>query len=173
MRRTWLAGMLGALLVGALPTGVVLVATDRSANDHLSVDAQAHVIARASESATPGQADDDGDGDGDGDGKHDGKQDRKQDRKQDKGGGGLGPPPWAHSHGRHEHGAGHGAGAAWKDAWRELTPPQRARKMAAFAKAHAAGMQKWADCITAAGNDSAKRAACKKPLPPGQAKRQP
>ena len=45
--------------------------------------------------------------------------------------------------------------------------------MKALAKAHAQGMEKWGDCVSAAGTDREERAECEKPLPPGQAKRRP
>jgi hypothetical protein len=159
MGRTWLACLLGAVLVGGLPTTVSLVATDQSANDHRTAPAASQRTAPAGASAEPGDTDVDADD--------------KSDRKQQTGGRGFGPPPWAHWQGRQGQGGEDGAGASWKDAWRKLTPAQRARKMATLAKTHTEGMRKWADCITAAGNDPAKRAACEKPLPPGLAKRQP
>lgn len=74
------------------------------------------------------------------------------------------PPPWAH-------GAGRGSDPSWKDAWKVLTPAQRAAKMAELAQRHADGMKKFAACVEAAGDDSAARASCERPLPPGLAKK--
>ena len=83
-----------------------------------------------------------------------------------------GPPSWAHAGGN---GKGrHGDSAdkrSWKKYWRDLTPAQRAAKMAELAQAHADGMKKFAACVKAAGTDRAARAACDRPLPPGLAKK--
>ena len=76
---------------------------------------------------------------------------------------GGGPPPWAHG-GRADQG--------WKAAWHALTPAERKAKMSGLAKEHAAGMKTWAACARAAGADSAARAKCVRPLPPGLAKKQ-
>ncbi|MGH3360820.1 MAG: hypothetical protein ACRDOM_00045 [Nocardioides sp.] len=81
---------------------------------------------------------------------------------------GLGPPPWAQAHKSKE---SREQRADWKAAWQALTPAQREARMRTLARAHANGMEKWGDCVAAAGADKAKRAACEKPLPPGQAKR--
>lgn len=83
---------------------------------------------------------------------------------------GHGPPPWAHSN--KAAAIDHGKNAAWKEAWRQLTAAQRARKMTVLADAHAAGMRTWKRCVDAAADDETKRAACEKPLPPGLAKKQ-
>lgn len=53
----------------------------------------------------------------------------------------------------------------WKKEWRKLTPRQRAERMAELARAHAEGMEKWAECVAARRDD------CVKPLPPGLARR--
>ena len=58
----------------------------------------------------------------------------------------------------------------WKNAWQQLTPAQRSRKMTALAQAHAEGMQAWGDCVDAAGSHSVNLVKCEKPLPPGLAK---
>lgn len=79
---------------------------------------------------------------------------------------GNGPPPWAH------HGNGGKPDHAWKDAWKNLTPAERAAKMAALAQEHADGMKKWAACVKDAGDDSAARTKCTRPTPPGLAKKQ-
>jgi hypothetical protein len=76
--------------------------------------------------------------------------------KPDKGQG-HGPPSWAHATGD--------GGKGSLDAWKELTPRQRAKKMAVLTRAHTAGMKKWAKCTAAGRND------CVRPLPPGLAKR--
>ena len=90
------------------------------------------------------------------------------------------PPPWAHGgeHGVHgkqgKHGKKEGRGAdkrAWKKYWHNLTPAQRAAKMAELAQAHADEMKKFAACVKAAGDDKSKIADCEKPLPPGLAKK--
>lgn len=94
-----------------------------------------------------------------------------------------GPPPWAHAgkDGRkHEKAdedeksdkADKADKQAWKKYWHDLTPAQRAAKMAELAQAHADGMKKFAACVKAAGDDQARRAACARPLPPGLAKKQ-
>ena len=80
-----------------------------------------------------------------------------------------GPPAWAQN-GKDK---AHGPDKAWKEAWKKLTPAQKLERMAALSKAHREGMEKWADCIAAAGEDEAKREGCVKPLPPGQAKKLP
>ena len=67
-----------------------------------------------------------------------------------------GPPPWA-SHPR--------GPQAQVPGWHDLTPQQRARKMARLAQRHAAAMRKWAACVRAGRTD------CVRPLPPGLAKR--
>lgn len=82
---------------------------------------------------------------------------------------GLGPPPWAAAHGRD----GAKADQTWKDRWRTLTPTQKARKMESLARAHEEGMRTWTRCVQGAGDDTAERSACEKPLPPGLAKKQP
>lgn len=86
-------------------------------------------------------------------------------------GGGLGPPPWAkagtHGGDQRKH------DQSWKDAWRALTPAQRAERMASLARAHEDGMRKWSECVRASGTDTTERRACEKPLPPGLAKKQP
>lgn len=88
-----------------------------------------------------------------------GKGSKAEDAKGD------GPPPWARAH--------HGKpDAAWKKAWKALTPAQRAARMAELAQQHADGMKLFAACVKAAGDDSSARAKCVRPLPPGQAKKQ-
>jgi len=67
-----------------------------------------------------------------------------------------GPPPWA-SHPR--------GPRAQVPGWRDLTPQQRARKMARLAHRHAAAMRTWAACVRAGRTD------CVRPRPPGLAKR--
>jgi hypothetical protein len=67
-----------------------------------------------------------------------------------------GPPPWA-SHPR--------GPRAQVPGWRDLTPEQRARKMARLAQRHATAMRKWAACVRAGRTD------CVRPVPPGLAKR--
>ena len=67
-----------------------------------------------------------------------------------------GPPPWA-SHPR--------GPRAQLGSWHDLTPKQRARKMARLAQRHATAMRKWAACMQAGKTD------CVRPLPPGLAKR--
>jgi len=86
--------------------------------------------------------------------------------KADKGDGHGHRPPWAH------HGNGGKPDHAWKDAWKDLTPAERAAKMAELAQKHADGMKKWATCVKDAGDNAAARAKCTKPLPPGLAKKQ-
>ena len=67
-----------------------------------------------------------------------------------------GPPPWA-SHPR--------GPQAEVPGWHDLTPTQRAQKMARLAQRHATAMRKWAGCVRAGRTD------CERPLPPGLAKR--
>lgn len=67
-----------------------------------------------------------------------------------------GPPPWA-SHPR--------GPQAQVGSWHDLTPKQRARKMARLAQRHTTAMRKWASCVHAGRTD------CLRPLPPGLAKR--
>ena len=85
-----------------------------------------------------------------------------------------GRPPWAHA-GKNDKGHGdkgdRAAKQAWKKYWHDLTPAQRADKMAELAKAHADGMKKFAACVKAAGEDKSARAECERPLPPGLAKK--
>lgn len=85
---------------------------------------------------------------------------------------GFGPPPWAHAGKGKDERRGKAA-QSWKDDWRALTPAQRTERMAALSQAHEEGMRTWARCARAAGTDSAKRRDCEKPLPPGQAKKEP
>jgi len=66
------------------------------------------------------------------------------------------PPPWA-SHPR--------GPRAQAPVWHDLTPKQRAGKMARLAQRHATAMRKWAACVRAGRTD------CERPLPPGLAKR--
>jgi hypothetical protein len=68
-----------------------------------------------------------------------------------------GPPSWAHAHGDKSR--------RTLTAWTQLTPQQRAKKMAGLTRAHSTDMKKWSTC-TAAG-----RTDCVRPLPPGLAKR--
>ncbi len=67
-----------------------------------------------------------------------------------------GPPPWA-SHPR--------GPKAQVPGWHDLTPKQRAQKMARLAHRHATAMRKWAACVRAGRTD------CERPLPPGLARR--
>jgi hypothetical protein len=69
-----------------------------------------------------------------------------------------GPPPWAHRpNPKHEE----PPGAAWK----KLSPRQRAVTMVKLARKHAAGVDKWVECV------AAERDHCARPLPPGLAKK--
>jgi len=117
-----------------------------------SMSTAAVAIASADDQAGPGHSKtkaDKGDGDTEKQGDH-----------------GNGPPPWAH------HGKGGKPDQAWKDAWKKLTPAERAAKMAELAQQHADGMKKWAACVKDANDDSAARAKCTRPVPPGLAKKQ-
>ena len=67
-----------------------------------------------------------------------------------------GPPPWA------SHPRGPTAQAAGRH---DLTPQQRARRMARLARRHATAMRQWAACKRAG------RTGCVRLLPPGLAKR--
>jgi hypothetical protein len=71
----------------------------------------------------------------------------------------YGPPPWAHGHRADKPGKGA------LDAWKRLTPAQKAKRMAALSQQHADGMTKWADCVAAG------KTGCERPWPPGLAKR--
>lgn len=159
MRKAWFACFLGTLLVGGLPAAAVLVSVDQQAD--LDRSGGAAVV------ASVGAADKDADTDVD----RDARKESKTEKDEEKAGPGHGPPPWA-ALGHRGQARGHGADADWKEAWRKLTPAQRERTMTDLAKAHAEGMQKWAACVSAAGDDREQRAACEKPLPPGLAKRQ-
>jgi hypothetical protein len=86
--------------------------------------------------------------DGPGEGQADGQGWRRHHRN--------GPPPWA-SHPR--------GPQAQVPGWHDLTPRQRAQKMARLAQRHATAMRKWAACVRAGRTD------CVRPLPPGLAKR--
>jgi hypothetical protein len=70
-----------------------------------------------------------------------------------------GPPPWAHSAAKGKH-AKHGL-----DAWKRLTPAQKEALMTRLTREHAAGMKAYSACRADGRKD------CKKPLPPGLAKR--
>ena len=76
-----------------------------------------------------------------------------------------GPPRWAHGHGANGHGA-RKPGKAALEAWKNLTPAQKAKRMAELARVHADGMERWADCVAAG------RTGCERPVPPGLAKRE-
>ncbi len=90
---------------------------------------------------------------------------------------GHGPPPWAHG-GRDKADKAEKAEKAdkvrgrakpskeWKSQWRELSPQERADRMAELAQEHAEGMREWTRCLDDDGED------CVRPLPPGQAKKQ-
>lgn len=85
------------------------------------------------------------------------------------------PPPWAHGR-KHRDGAAdkHGKGKpdhSWKAGWKAMTPAERQARMDELAKEHADGMRAFEKCVADARKDAARRAACEKPLPPGQAKR--
>ena len=94
-----------------------------------------------------------------------GKPGKAQDDDESEAADGNGPPPWAHGHQGKPN-------QAWKQAWKALTPAERAAKMAELAQKHADGMKKFAACVKDAGDDSGARAKCVRPLPPGQAKKQ-
>jgi hypothetical protein len=70
-----------------------------------------------------------------------------------------GPPPWAHSAAQGKK-AKHGL-----DAWKRLTPAQKEALMTRLTREHAAGMKAYSACRADGRKD------CKKPLPPGLAKR--
>ena len=76
-----------------------------------------------------------------------------------------GPPRWAQGHGANGHGAKK-PGKAALEAWKKLTPAQKAKRMAELAREHADGMERWADCVAAG------RTGCERPVPPGLAKRE-
>ena len=154
MWRMWFAGVSGALVVGGLLTAVVLGAASQAAPDQQAATAAVQGAAGANENNKRGDTD-------------------VGVEKNDDRGGPVGPPPWAHAQKHHGQGVKGHLDKAWKDAWQQLTPAQRAKKMAALTKAHAEGMQKFAECVAAARGDATKRAACEKPLPPGLAKRVP
>ena len=75
-----------------------------------------------------------------------------------------GPPRWAQGHGANGHGAKK-PGKAALEAWKKLTPAQKAKRMAELARVHADGMERWAGCVAAGRTD------CERPVPPGLAKR--
>lgn len=83
----------------------------------------------------------------------------------------LGRPDWAHGGKADKRHANKGPDAAWKEAWRKLTPEQRAAKMAELAQKHADGMKKFAACVKDAAGDKAALGKCERPLPPGLAKK--
>jgi hypothetical protein len=76
-----------------------------------------------------------------------------------------GPPSWAQGHGANGH-EEKKPGKAALEAWKRLTPAQKAKRMAELARVHADGMERWADCVAAGRTD------CERPLPPGLAKRE-
>jgi len=151
--RTWLASLLGTTLVAGALTAVVLIAPNASS----SASSAPSETVRATDSADADSAV---------------GANEKPDTNDDHGLS-LGPPSWAHGHGRHGNGTKSIQDNAWKNAWQQLTPTQRSNKMAALAKAHAEGMRAWVDCVAAAGKSSVNLAKCEKPLPPGLAKRLP
>jgi len=150
MRRVWFAGLLAIGLIGGLPSAVAAFTAQQATTGQET--ARSRAVAHEAE---PQDSDDDGDGDGDGNGD----------------GGGLGPPPWAHA--GQTAARGQGKDSAWKQAWHDLTPAQRQKKMKALAKSHADGMAEWGRCVAASAGDQQSLAGCDKPLPPGLAKRQP
>lgn len=170
MRKSWFACFLGTLLVGGLPAAAVLVSVGQQAD----LDRPGGAAVAASVGAADQDADPDVDPDAGKGSKTEKteKDEEKAAKDEEKAARGHGPPPWA-ALGHRGQARGHGADSDWKQAWRELTPAQRERTMADLAKAHAEGMQEWAECVSAAGDDHAQRAACERPLPPGLAKRQP
>ena len=105
-------------------------------------------------SVSTGRTADDGPADDD-----TGKADR--DEAHDARGHRYGPPPWAHAHGVKK------PGKAALEAWKKLTPAEKAKRMATLSQRHADGMKRWAACMAAGRTD------CERPLPPGLAKRGP
>jgi hypothetical protein len=150
MMKHWLPSLLGTALVAGVLTAVVLIAPNASS----SASSAPSGIARLSDSA---DADEDANEKADASDEH---------------GRSLGPPSWAHGHGQHGDSGKPIQDKSWKDAWQQLTPAQRSKKMTDLAKAHAEGMRAWADCV-AAGKSGVNLAKCEKPLPPGLAKRLP
>ena len=142
----------GALLIGGLPTAAILLASDET-----SSDSSAHAKAWHH-----------GNGQGHGHAYGHDKANGKDKHGKQKGNPrhGRGAPPWALGPGQRQ-GPGAGQLRRWQQQWQGLTPEQRAKKMAALAKQHADQMQSWATCV-ATSNTPAK---CKRPLPPGLAKR--
>jgi len=152
MALKWLGPVIGSSLIAGLPATVLLTAAHQSAHEQ---DAVAAVVQSVAGSNGTGEQRDNEAG-----------KDLGRDEP-------LGPPAWSRAHQNHRQGMKGHSGKAWKDAWHALTPAEREAKMRALAKAHAKGMQNWADCVAAARADATKRAACTKPLPPGLAKRLP
>ena len=129
----------GVLLVAGPPMLALVEATDDIGATHTR-SAPAQPVVRKG----PEQGQDQGQDQG-----HDQDQGRRTHHPD-------GPPPWA----SHPRGPQAQAGS-----WHDLTPKQRARKMARLAQRHATAMRKWAACMQAGGTD------CVRPLPPGLAKR--
>lgn len=146
MRRTLLAGILGALLIlGVAGTAAALLLGGGG-------DAPRSPTGSA-QAAAPHQHADHGK--------------RAGHAEKDKSHHGHGSPAWAADK---AHGSEQGR-SGWKTAWQALTPAERSARMEALAQAHAEGMEQWRSCVAAAGDNRNERAACEKPLPPGQAKR--
>jgi hypothetical protein len=153
MRRGWIAGGVAGLVFVATPAIAVAVAVAGGAGS--DSPAAAPLRPAAEGDADPGE-----------------------ETGPDEG---AGPPAWAKDKERPDKAKakakagrerGHqGRDTAWKQAWRKLTPAQRAQRMTDLAKAHAEGMRAFGACADAAGDDAAERRACTKPLPPGLAKK--
>lgn len=150
MRRGWIAGVLTALVLGGLFAVTAALASSQADGDHVAASAANRQAGETTATTTPRDTHDPDEADGED--------------------AGSGPPPWARSN--KAAAMDHGKNAAWKEAWRQLTPAQRARKMTTLANAHAEGMRTWKSCVDAAADDETKRAECEKPLPPGLAKKQ-
>jgi hypothetical protein len=133
--RTWILVVVGALLVAAVPTTALLLASHESTQTSASQVSPSHGHGHAF-------------GHGQGLGRHKGVGPRR-------GGGPFGAPgPGMRPQLRHH----------LMQQWQDLTPAQRAQKLAALARQRASALQAWADCLT----KSKTPASCR---PPGLAKR--
>jgi hypothetical protein len=135
--RIWVAVVAAALLVGAVPTAAILLAShdSSSAAQHAGHRPPwaGHGVAKGHDRGRSGPAP----------GWH-----------------GRGPGSW-HQHG---HRQWH---RQWHREWLQLTPEQRAKRMATLARRHAKQLEKWADCVDRTDDP----ASCPRPVPPGLAKK--
>ena len=136
--RTWILVVVGALLIAAVPTTALLLAA------HHSTETSASRV-------SPGHGHGHAFGHGHGLGRLNG----------------FGPGRGAGPFGAPGSGMRPRLRQHFTQQWQDLTPEQRAKKLAALARQRAGALQAWADCLTKSKTPS----SCRPPVPPGLAQR--